>query len=258
MISLLKILFLPPLLFLNLAFICLTIHLLYKITKTHKKAKKRLYRIAYTSLICLYITTTPIYVYSLYKIIEVSESRFKVIPTIPPQAIVILGAGVKSGALEYGGETLDDTSLERVRAGAMAYRKQPLPILVSGGKCFNEQTATANHMSDVLMNEFRVPVTYRDDQSLTTFENALNARKILLEGQNIQSIILVTHAYHMQRALYIFEKMGFTVTPAPTLPMTLTFSGKNFLPSPKMIYPSYLMTHEIIGYLWYQTRHQIQ
>lgn len=254
MTSLLKILFLPPMLFLNLALICLTIHLLYKVTKTQKKAKKKLYKIAYGSLIALYITTTPIYVYCLYKIIEVPQSRLNLTPSTPPQAIVILGAGVKSGAPEYGGETLDETSLERVRAGAMIYRKQPLPILVSGGKFPKEQKATANHMADVLIYEFQIPVAYQENLSLTTYENALNTRKILLEEKNIKSIILVTHAYHMQRALYIFEKMGFTVTPAPTLPIAIDFSGKSYLPSAKMTYPSYLMIHEIIGYLWYTTK----
>lgn len=257
MTTLLKILFLPPMLFINLALICFSFHLLYKITKTHKTAKKKLYKIAYASLVSLYITSTPIYVYGLYKIIEVPESRLNLTPRISPQAIVILGAGVKSGALEYGGETLDDTSLERVRAGAMIYRKQPLPILVSGGKFPKEQKATANHMANVLINEFHVPVAYREDQSLTTYENALNTRKILLEGKNIKSIILVTHAYHMHRALDIFEKMGFIVTPAPTLPITISFSGSSFLPHPKMIYPSYLVTHEIIGSLWYKTKPQI-
>lgn len=255
MSSLLKLLFLPPMLFLNMALICLSLHLLYKVTKRHKSAKKKLYKIAYGSLLALYITSTPIYVYCLYKIIETPQSRLDLVATEPPQAIVILGAGLKSGVSEYGGETLDSSSLERVRAGAMIYRKHPLPILVSGGKFQNEQKAIADHMTNALVNEFHIPVAYKEDQSLTTYENALNAKKILMDEKNIKSIILVTHAYHMRRSLYIFEKMGFIVTPAPTLAIEPHFSGKDYFPSSRMVYPSYLMVHEMIGYLWYRMKY---
>ena len=53
-----------------------------------------------------------------------------------PMAIVILGGGVRRHAAEYGGDTLGQLTLERVRYGARVARLTGLPVLVSGGSVF--------------------------------------------------------------------------------------------------------------------------
>src|SRR5258707_4562639 len=50
----------------------------------------------------------------------------------PHAAIVILGAGRRVYAPEFGGETVDEFGLERVRYGAALARLTELPVLVSG------------------------------------------------------------------------------------------------------------------------------
>lgn len=54
-----------------------------------------------------------------------------------------------------------------------------------------------------------------ETESRNTYENGLFSQKILAE-QGIDTIVLVTSAFHMPRSVRIFEKQGFTVIPAPT------------------------------------------
>ena len=52
----------------------------------------------------------------------------------PAQAIVVLGGGRYLGAPEYGGDTVSEPTLVRVRYGAYLHRLVNKPLLVSGGK----------------------------------------------------------------------------------------------------------------------------
>jgi uncharacterized SAM-binding protein YcdF (DUF218 family) len=66
-------------------------------------------------------------------------------------------------------------------------------------------------MRDVLM-AFGVPEDniLLEDQSRTTYENALRTRDLLGPGH---SIALVTSAFHMKRAVALFAQVGFDVYP---------------------------------------------
>lgn len=50
------------------------------------------------------------------------------------QAIVVLGAGLRRDAVEYGGDTLSRFGLECVRYAALLARETQLPVLVTGGR----------------------------------------------------------------------------------------------------------------------------
>ena len=61
-----------------------------------------------------------------------------------------------------------------------------------------------------------------EGESLNTRQNAVNV-KAILEAQSIQSVLLVTSAIHMPRAVAIFlKKLGIDVIPAPTDYLTVT------------------------------------
>jgi uncharacterized SAM-binding protein YcdF (DUF218 family) len=130
------------------------------------------------------------------------------------QAIVILGAGIHRGAPEYGGDTLSRYSLERVRYGAMLGRKSKLPILVSGGSVYGGKPE-ASLMRQVLANEFAVPVRWVETESRDTGNNAVYAAK-LLRADGIRHVALVTHAWHVPRAVVAFERQGPTKHDAPS------------------------------------------
>lgn len=179
--------------------------------------------------------------------------------TATPSAIVILGGGRRRGAAEsaqYNFQDLSKQSLERIRYGAQLAKQTGLPIFVSGGqpdRILDTDQAEAWVMSRVLNQEFGLKVTWTEDQSNTTQENAFNSAKILKE-QGIKHIYLVTHFWHMPRAIKIFEQYGLTVSPAP--------HGYETSPQwqPQDFYPQQLsktreIWHEILGMVWYRIRY---
>ncbi len=133
----------------------------------------------------------------------------------PPGAIVILGGDVtRTGGVEPGA-IAGHLTLERLRAGAALQRKTGLPVLVSGGEVGKGAPPVAVLMRESLTQDFQVPVRWTEDRSSDTWQNARDSAAIL-RSAGINSIYLVTNAWHERRALMAFAGTGLTVTAAPT------------------------------------------
>jgi uncharacterized SAM-binding protein YcdF (DUF218 family) len=208
-----------------------------------------------TALAVLYLFSLPITAVALmsglqpYPALTAQDIR-----NHPTQAIVILGGGLNRMAPEYGGATINKLALERLRYGAHLHHQTGLPIVVSGGVVLEGQ-AEALLMKSALEQDFRVPVAWTEDQSRTTWENATNTTA-LLRSNNIQHVYLVTHAWHMPRAVLSFEKAGLDVIPAPT-----GFIGKGgwqtaqlWLPNARALENNDFALHEILGLIWYRLK----
>jgi len=172
-------------------------------------------------------------------------------------AIVIVGGGRYRGAPEYGGDTISRFALERIRYGAYLQRKTKLPILVSGGNVYSTETiAEGELMQQVLEKDFLVVPRWVENQSRTTYENAVFSQT-MLSRENIKHIILVTHALHMPRAREAFAQAGFSVTPAPmgyhtTPPDPWLVS---LIPQADSLELVSSLFNEWIGQLWYRLRY---
>ena len=172
-------------------------------------------------------------------------------PDNPPQAIVILGADGQHFAGPPPGYTVGRFSLERVRAGAALYRRTGLPVLVSGSSWYRKQPAVAPLMAESLTEDFHVPVRWIEPRSRTTWENARYSAAIL-HAAGISSVYVVTHAWHMRRAVIAFRHTGIAVTAAPVLlGSPATEAPEAFLPRPSALVVAYYAVHEWIGYVWY-------
>ena len=108
---------------------------------------------------------------------------------------------------------------DRVLYAAELYREGKAPfILLSGGDIewlSSGSTTPAQDMAALLV-QMGVPESalWLENESKNTYENALYAKEFLDE-QDINQILLVTSAMHMPRAVALFEKQGFEVTPLP-------------------------------------------
>jgi len=181
------------------------------------------------------------------------------LPASDAKAIVVLAAGREKNAAEFGGDTVSGLTLERLRYGVYLHHKTGLPLLVTGGRIYEEDTPEGELMAKSLTQDFQLQATWQEIQSRNTAENAIFSRKIL-EQENIENIYLVTHAWHMPRAVYVFEAQGFNVTAAPT-----RFEGfvsgrlgpdlSDFIPNINAFRYSYYAMHEMIGYMWYRIRY---
>jgi uncharacterized SAM-binding protein YcdF (DUF218 family) len=175
-------------------------------------------------------------------------------PNAPPQAIVILGGDIMrhGAAIEPSQPGL--ASLERLRAGAALSRRTGLPVLISGGPIYDGERPLAALMADSMQHDFQVPVRWTEPASRDTWENAQFSAAIL-HGQGINSVYVVTHPWHMRRAIMAFARAGITVTAAPTrldhLPQPLLAA---IAPNARAWRDSFYALHEWIGCVFYAMR----
>jgi uncharacterized SAM-binding protein YcdF (DUF218 family) len=172
-------------------------------------------------------------------------------------AIVILGSGVRRGALDNGQYQNQDVSkeaMERLRMGARLAKETHMPILVTGGSpdsSRQEDLSEGQLMAKVLQDELGVKVTWVEQQSTTTQENAKYSANIL-RNKGIQTIYLVTHYWHMPRSQAIFEKQGLKVRPIPIGFNQLEhYTPLDFIPSNQGFALTRQIWHELLGQVWY-------
>lgn len=205
------------------------------------------------STAALYALSTPWVGGLLQKTLEIS------VPVNPADldtadAIVVLGGGRRVAAAEYGGDTVNGISLERLRYAALLHRASGLPILATGGKPGGGTLAEGRIMQRILQNEYGIAASWAEDASLTTWDNA-RLSAALLKDKGIRRIVLVTHAWHLRRAVPLFEAQGLGVVPAGLqFSDTRPDSILDLLPTPAGLRDSSLALHEWLGILWYKLR----
>ena len=218
--------------------------------KSHPRSGRLLIGFAFG---LLYLLSTPFFTVRALKLIE--PPALQITSGLDKaQVIVVLGAGSYLQAPDYGSDTVNRLGLERLRYAARLYRATTKPTLVSGGKPEGGTISEAAQMKSALINDFQIPVTWEESASATTFESAINSRSVL-KAAGISHIYLVTHAWHMRRAALVFEAAGFDITPAPTGFTILPSDPLDlYLPNPQGLFESYLLIHEVCGWLWYRIK----
>ncbi|MDR2308957.1 MAG: YdcF family protein [Paucimonas sp.] len=169
-------------------------------------------------------------------------------------AIVVLGAGRDRGDPAWGG--MDQPSylaLERMRFAARLAKASGLPVLTSGGLHYGTPPSEAALMAESLQADFGVTVAWQEGASRTTWENAEFSAG-LLQPLGIRRVVVVTQAWHMQRARWSFERAGFEVVPAPVGSLgrdhARPFAG--LLPESRALWQSGQLLNEAVGLVGYR------
>lgn len=136
---------------------------------------------------------------------------------LPPvgayDAIIVLGAQVKPSG---------EPSLQlqwRIDAAAKAWKERESLIVACGAQGTNEPATEASVMRDELIKQgVREDMILMDEESFNTRQNIANAAK-LLEGREVNHVLVVTSDYHLARAMAIAEDAGLSASGvgAPTL-----------------------------------------
>ncbi|TVZ37990.1 uncharacterized SAM-binding protein YcdF (DUF218 family) [Alteromonadaceae bacterium 2753L.S.0a.02] len=217
---------------------------------------RRLPRIAkscwWIGLISLWCFSTPWFAASLAQITQRAPAlSLQMLESTKAQAIVVLTAGQKTATPEYGAPVSSREGQLRARYGAYLHRVTGLPILLSGGSVYgDDRQSLAKTMAFDMQQAFNVPVTWLEERSRTTQENAYYSYKIL-QNEKKTNIVLVTSAIHMARAAYLFEREGFVVEPAPTaFAEKLPFKLRYLLPDAESLFLSHGVLHEALGNIW--------
>lgn len=165
-------------------------------------------------------------------------------------AIVVLAGDAQLFAPEYGAASCGPLTLERLRYGARLARATKLPLLVSGGAPRAGVRSHAAMMKEALERDFGLEVKWIEERSANTRENLANSAEIL-RGAGVSRAYLVTHAWHMPRAVEWARSAELDVIAAPTsfrAPADLRFA--TFLPSAKALRESTWALHEWLGRAW--------
>lgn len=201
---------------------------------------------------------------SLPLVVEQAARQLETEPALPLQAwadlatradaIVVLGAGRERGDPAWQGvDQPTYVALERMRYAAALAKASGLPVATSGGLHYGTPPSEAQLMADRLQQDFGVAVSWKEQASRTTWENAeLSAQ--LLQPLGIRRVVVVTQAWHMQRARWSFEQAGFEVIPAP-----VGFLGREharpfagLLPEGRAIWQSGQLLNEALGLVGYR------
>ncbi len=173
----------------------------------------------------------------------------------PHTAIVVLGGGRRTYAPEYGVSTLNPRTAERLRYGMWLARETGLPVAFSGGVGHGAMPGPteAEVAARVAEQEYGRPLRWLEGQSRDTHENAVKTLELLLP-QGIQQIVLVTHDYHIRRALANFERAAqgraLRIVAAPMgLPRPGRLRATDFLPSLDGYEDTWTALHEWVGRL---------
>lgn len=171
-------------------------------------------------------------------------------------AIVVLGAGRKNLAPEYGLSSLRALTLERLRYGLWLSRETGLPVAFTGGVGHSARPgpSEAEIAARIADREFGRPLRWTEERSRDTTENGLLTVP-LLQAAGISRIVLVTSDLHQPRALRAFERgaarsgMPMTLLPAPMgVPTPYVWSWVDFLPTARGFADSRILVHEWLGY----------
>ena len=219
----------------------------------HRRRPRLAMSLILLSTTALYALATPWIGGLLQKSLEISQ------PVSPAAlksagAIVVLGGGRRIDAAEYGSDTLNGLSLERLRYAVFLHHASGLPILVTGGKPGGGTLPEGRIMQRILQEDYGIAPRWVEDGALTTWDNARRSAP-LLEHSGVHRIVLVTHAWHLRRAVPLFESQGLAVVAAG-----IQFSSTrldlplDLVPTPAGLRDSTFALHEWLGILWYKLR----
>jgi uncharacterized SAM-binding protein YcdF (DUF218 family) len=179
------------------------------------------------------VTSLPVVAERLAATLEAPYAR-SAIALERADALVVLGAGRVRGQQEYAGDVPSALALERLRYAVRLHRSSGLPILLSGGRGHpDDRRSEAELLAEVLLADFRITPLWLETQSRNTCGNARGIAEILPEA-GLESVLVVTHAMHMPRAMACFRAAGVAAQPAPMGfrgPRGLSLRITDFLPN---------------------------
>ncbi|MEH1923971.1 YdcF family protein [Nostoc sp.] len=134
------------------------------------------------------------------------------------EAIVVLGGATKSAFFPRPTVDLSEAG-DRIIYAAQLYRQKKAPIIILSGGRIDWRGSGSPESADMatILTSIGIPseAIVQEPDSLNTYQNAVNVRKIL-KSRGIRQVLLVTSAMHIPRSIQIFRRQGINVIPAPT------------------------------------------
>ena len=222
--------------------------------------KKKFFKLTKLAAIILYFFSTGIVSEFLWRVVEYPWRRIDISEVPSAHSVVVLsGSGIylkgKIKAIEF-------RDPDRFLAGIELYKKGKASQLMFTSAKLDKDLYTSDLYiqkalqfgipSHSLMKTMRVRNTYDEAREV---KRRLNKSFII----NQNTIVLVTSAFHMNRAKGIFEREGMSVIPFPVdfysnrnFPQALK-NIRNWIPEAYFLSESTVAIKEIIGRIFYRT-----
>jgi len=213
----------------------------------------------YAALI-LWLFSMPVVGDGLMRFVEGGTSRFPLTSVGKADAVVVLSGMIRQVDGAPLGEW--DGAVDRFEAGISLYKEGKAPLLVfTRGQmpwqpdAIPEGELLAKRAIQLGVPQRAIRLTAKVGN---TADEAVAARK-LFSFTKEKKVILVTSAFHMRRAQYLFEHEGFNVVPFRVDYQVESISDitiLRFLPSAAALERSEKALHEMIGWIYYWARWQ--
>jgi len=146
-------------------------------------------------------------------LVQSLEKQYGQPQAVHGDVIVLLGGGAYAGVPDLDGlGQVGGSAANRFLTAVRLQRQTGLPLVLSGGAVFDADANEAA-IERRLALSMGVPAAqiYVEDRSRNTAENAYYTHA-LCDEQGWQQPIVVTSAFHMPRAMLLFEREGMAAT----------------------------------------------
>ena len=185
------------------------------------------------------------------------ESDYSIPANPSGDVIILLGGGMIEGVPDLTGTSAPSPStMGRIITAVRLYRWLGLPIIVTGGRLYDDSDSAVATIARRFLMDLGVP-----EQSITVEDRARdtaqNARltAAICRQQGFSKPILLTAAYHLKRSRLAFDAAGMQVTPFPAYFLgsrNIPFSWRHLLPRAGSLQTSAHALHEYLGILYYR------
>jgi uncharacterized SAM-binding protein YcdF (DUF218 family) len=209
-------------------------------------------------IMLLWLAATPWLSSSVQSLLEqrAGEAAAESLPRA--DAIVVLG-GTLSPPGAAGGDANLSAAADRLVYAARLYALGKAPvILISGGHSGGASSDAESVHAGALLAGWGIPESaiLTETESINTYENAVYS-KLMLDQHGLKTVLLVTSAMHMPRALATFRSTGINATPAAT-DFEASGAGASglaaWIASPAALEVTTRALKELAGWLVYRNR----
>lgn len=176
---------------------------------------------------------------------------------IPADYIAVLGSWHQSVDNQPVTSELSPTAIVRLAEGIRIYHLNPGSKLVfTGFKGLNEDPVSYPDKLRELALALRIPA--EDILVFVGPRDTMEEAEVIAANFTDTSLVLVTTAVHMPRALNLFQRAGLDPIPAPTEHLAKPFKSWWNIPTGKTLAHSEYWAHERLGLLWVELTGQVK
>ena len=219
-------------------------------------------RTRWLGIIVVFIVTTLLFVSSYSPLSNRFISEFEnQIPVyqprdLPVDYIAVLGSWHQSVDNQPVTSELSPTAIVRLTEGIRIYRTNPgSKLIFTGFRGIIKDSVSYPEKLRELAVVLGIPE--QDIIVINGPRDTMEEAQVIADNFSANSLVLVTTAVHMPRALLLFNQVGLDPIPAPTEHLSKPFKSWWTFPSAETLAHSEYWAHERLGLLWVKLTKQV-